>query len=194
MKKILIVIPAIVIVVILLKTFYTEVPNSQKKPSNNDKDVAKSWYEISEERFTFEQVLGASLPEATTDKHGYANFTATVGKEAEKLFWIVVTLPKEDFYALVETLNLEETTDLLKFWPDVFSCRAEEFAEKYWDVKNSVNDETYYGENLEYRIQMVIKYENGKIYLKKQVIYVEAGTNERGSTVYKKSKRPKKQQ
>ena len=194
MKKLIILIVIVVIIVILVKTFYIEFPSSKEQTSNKDNNAAKSWYEISEERFTFEKMLGVSLPEATTDKHGYVNFTATVGKEAKKLFWVVATLPKEDFYALVGKLNLQRTSDLLKFWPDAFSCRVEKFAEKYWDVKNSVNDETYYGEDPEYRGQMVIKYEKGKIYFKKEVIYIEAGTNERGSTVYKRSKRIKTEQ
>ena len=46
-----------------------------------------------------------------------------------------------------------------------------------------------------YQGQMVLKYENGKMYFKKEIIYIDAGTNERGSTVYKKAKRelPEKQ-
>lgn len=184
----------VAIVIILIKMFYVKFPSSKEQTSAEDNDVVKSWYEISEERFTFEKMLGVSLPEATTDKHGYVNFTATVGKEAKKLFWVVATLPKEDFYELVGKLNLQKTSDVLKFWPDAFSCRVEEFAEKYWDVKRSVNDETYYGEDNKYRGQMVIKYEKGKIYFKKEIIYVEAGTDEDGSTVYKRSKRSKTEQ
>jgi hypothetical protein len=192
MKKVIILIVVVVVVVILIKTLYIEFPSSKKQTSNEDNDVAKSWYEISEERFTLEKVLGVSLSETAINKHGYGTFIATVGKEANKIFWIVATLPKEDFHTLVGKLNLQKTPDLLKFWPDVFSCQEENFTKKYWDAKNSVNNETYYGEDPEYRAQTALKYENGKMYAKKEVIYIEAGTNERGSTVYKKSRRTKK--
>ena len=186
MKKLIAMIVVIVIVVVLIKAFYTESSTPKEQISNKDDNVAKGWYEITEERVTFKDMLGVSLPDTVTDKHGYGDFTATVDKEAKKSFWIVATLPKEVFYSIVFELNFQKISDLLHFWPDAFSCQIEEFAVKYWDVENSVNDETYYGEHPRYRTQMVIKYENGKMYFKKEIIYIEAGTDDDGSTVYKK--------
>ena len=179
----------VVIIIILVKAFYVGNPSSSEQMPDKDSNVAKSWYDMSEERFTFEDILGASLPKTAVDKHANATFVATVGKEAKKIFWIVATLPKEDYHVLVKSLNFKRAPDLLKFWPEAFSCSEEELGEEYWDVKNSVNDETYYGENPEYKAQMVIKYERSKIYFKKEILYIEAGTDESGSTVYKKLKR-----
>ena len=161
-KKIIVLIVVVVVIVVLLKALHIEFPSSKKQTANKDNDVVKSWYEISEERFTFENVLGVSLPETAINKHGYGTFIANVGKEANKIFWVVATLPKEDFYALVGKLNLQKKSDLLKFWPDAFSCQEENFTTKYWDAKSSVNNETYYREDVEYQTQMVLKYENGK--------------------------------
>jgi hypothetical protein len=186
MKNLMILMAVLVVAVVLLTASCKD--SSREQASHEDSDTAKEWYEMSEERFTFEQILGASLPESATDKGGFVDFKSSVDVEAEQSFWLVATLPKEDFLSLVETLNLERSSDLLRLWPDAFACDKEEFANRHWDVDNSVNDDTYYGDHPTYRGQLAMKYENGRLYFRKVIMY-DVETDDDGSTVYRKSKR-----
>lgn len=189
MKKLIILIVIVVIVVILVKTFYIEGPISKEQPSNKDNDIAKSFYEISEERITLENFLGFPLPKIDDKYHGQVYFDWGIGTEnARKLWWLVAKLSEDVFYKLVEQANFQKTLNLLEVWPDAFLCQHEDFADKYWDVKNAVNDGTFYGEDPEYEARMLLKYENGVMYFKKEEIYLTL-KDENGTILHKKAKK-----
>ena len=90
-------------------------------------------------------------------------------------------LPKEDFDALVEQLDLFKKPDLLEIWPDAFDMARDDFDEKwgyngFWDVTYTASEDTYYGEDTEDEARMILKYENGKLYIKKEITYIKVGT------------------
>jgi len=189
MKKTIILIVVVVIVVILIKTFYIEFPISKEKTPNKDNNVAKSSYEISEERVTFKDFLGFPLPEIDDKYHGQVYFHWGIGSEnAQRLWWLVAKLPKDVFYELAEKANFQKVPDLLEIWPEAFLCQHEGFAKKYWDVRNTVNNDTFYAEDPEYEAHMLLKYENGIMYFKKEEIYLTL-KDENDNILHKKAKR-----
>jgi hypothetical protein len=42
----------------------------------------------------------------------------------------------------------------------------------FWDVTDLASEDTYYGEDTEDEARLVLKYENGKLYIKKEVMYI----------------------
>ena len=131
-----------------------------------------------------EYIIGTPLPNIATDidVFSYRNFNFGNAK-ASFWIWAVAKLPKEDFDDLVEKLKLVERPDLLEVWPDAFDMAPYDFNEKwgyngFWDVTNTVDEDTYFGESAENESQMVFKYENGKLYIKKEITYLKVGTGQ----------------
>ena len=110
-------------------------------------------------------------------------------------YWVVAKMPEEDFYKLVDGLELNEKPDLLEFWPRAFewahgSVRRPKIDKKYyfykfWDVTPTGDKNTYFGEKPDeglyfesekktYKKQekIVAKHEKGTLYFKKLITYI----------------------
>lgn len=129
-----------------------------------------------------EYIIGTPLSKSTTeiDIFSYGNFWAD---KASFWIWAVAKLPKEDFDALVEQLDLFKKPDLLEIWPDAFDMARDDFDEKwgyngFWDITYTASEDTYYGEDTEDEARMILKYENGKLYIKKEITYLKVGTGQ----------------
>ena len=143
-----------------------------------------------------EYILGAPLSGAAADidVFSYGNFGKPhiymdKAAKASFWFWAVAKLPREDFASLVEQLKSYKNPDLLEIWPDAFDMARDDVDEKwgyngFWDVTDSVNEDTYYREDTKDEARLLLKYENGSLYIKKEVVYI------RGKDRYwKKAKR-----
>lgn len=106
-------------------------------------------------------------------------------------YWVVAKMPEEDFYRLVEGLELTEKPDLLKFLPKAFDwghgseVDKQHYFYKFWDVTPTVDENTYFGEKPEEQVyfegekkaykkseKIVAKYEMSNLYFKKLIRYV----------------------
>jgi len=135
------------------------------KPSSNEDEVEVGFESI-------EGIVGVPLPKTVTDIEGDQLTNLNTG---EGTYWVVAKLPKEDFYNLVKQLELVQKPDLLEFWPEALEREPSPFEDdefnELWDVKNIVNEDTYFGEKRkeEETTYIVVKYENGKLYFKKSI-------------------------
>jgi DNA-directed RNA polymerase subunit RPC12/RpoP len=140
-----------------------------------EEDGGTAFYDIWTKGGSYKDIIGASLPDTATDAHGS---TLTRGCHGGYILprcsWIVATLPKEDFYDLVEKIGLVRKPDLLEFWPKAFDCHQDDF-QRFWDVQNVVNEDTYFGMESGEETWRVFKYEDGKLYIKKVTRFVTIG-------------------
>jgi len=132
-----------------------------------------------------EYILGAPLSAAATDidVFSYGNFGKPhiymdKAAKASFWFWAVAKLPKQDFASLIEQLRLFRKPDLLEIWPDAFDIPPDDVDEKwgyngFWDVTDSVSEDTYYREDTEEEARLLLKYENARLYIKKEITYVK---------------------
>lgn len=177
MKKLIGLIVAVVVIWIILKMIgldFSQFLSSGKKDADGRTLVG-----FLQESMTYEDIVGVPLPKSATDIHGriYMRLQRYTGEENSS---VVAALPKEDFYDLVEQLRLIKKPDLLEIWPEAFECQpGSPFEEKdhwfykFWDVEHAANDDTYYSEIPEEEIYTAVKYENGKLYFKKLIIYIK---------------------
>jgi hypothetical protein len=186
MKKIIALIVAILVIWIVLKLIGV---NFSLFWSTDKKDESgKTLTGFLQKRTTYEDIIGIPLPESATDIHGliYMHEERYTGEENSS---IVAQLPKEDFYDLVEKLNLTKKPDLLKIWPEAFECRPgstfedeEHWFYKFWDVEKIVNEDTFYSEIPEEETYTAMKYEKGKFYFKKLTVFIKI--HEKDGTVH----------
>jgi len=174
MRKLIAVIVIVLVIWGILKLIGIDTSVTLKSVTGKEKG-GKSLYEIWAEGNSYEDIIGVPLPEGATDAHA-SNHTEPYpgGKIVSKYSWVVAKLPKEDFYDLVDQLDLIKRPDLLEFWPEAFDCHQDEFI-KFWDVQNVPNEDTYFGEGPEKETYRVFKYENGKVYIKKITKYIFVG-------------------
>jgi hypothetical protein len=187
MKNLLILMVIVVVIVAIL--ILSGKSKEEDSNLNAEDDTPKSWLEIIEERYTYHQIIGAPLPETATQKKAQVHFNISIGKAFNtEYFFFVSTMPQNDFYALVEQLGLEVKPDLLEIWPEALDCSIKQFAEN-WTVTAEVDDNTFYGEDPVDEAIMLMKYENGKMYFKKEFTYITTVRTEDNELLYRKAKR-----
>lgn len=177
MKKLIALIVVVVIIWIILKMIGVDF--SQFLSSEKENSSGKTLTGFLQKSMTYEDIIGVPLPKNASDIHGriYMRLQRYTGEENSS---VVAALPKEDFYDLVEQLGLIKKPDLLEIWPEAFECQpGSPFEEKdhwfykFWDVEHVANEDTYYGEIPEEEMCIAAKYENGKLYFKKLIIYIK---------------------
>ncbi len=182
MKKLIALIIILLLVIVgLLKIAgvdFSLLSSSDKKDSGR-----KTLTGFLQKPTTYEDMIGGSLPKAATDIHTHVSMRELRYIAVENN-WLVARLPKEDFYDLVERLKLNRNRDLLKSWPQAFDCQVDKF-KKFWDVTNTINEDTYYVEKPEEEIYIVAKYKSGKLYFKKTRTYAMT-LDENGNISYEK--------
>lgn len=190
MKKLIGLIVAVVVIWIVLKMIgldFSQFLSSEKKDGDG-----KTLVGFLQERTTYEDIIGVPFPKSATDIHGYIlmHEERYTGEENSS---VVAALPKEDFYDLVDQLGLIKKPDLLEIWPEAFECRPgspfedeDHWFDKFWDIEHIANEDTYCWEKPEEEIYIAAKYENGKLYFKKLIIYIKLHDNETGVTRFEK--------
>ena len=68
-------------------------------------------------------------------------------------------------------MELSKEPDLLTIWPEVFDCEKGKDIESFWDITKSVDGNTYYGEDPQIETRIMLKYEEGSIYVKRSTYY-----------------------
>jgi len=186
MKKLIVLVVAILVIWAIIKllggTSFVSSNSSTAEEHNNWKGT----YEVTTENNTLRDIIGSPLPKTASNIHSQAYFYMSSG---DKCNWVVASIPKEDFYDLVEELELTRKPNLLELWPEAFDCQIQEF-NKFWDVTNIVNKDTYFGEDTDFEACVMFKYENGKLYVKKITRYITS-TNKNGMVVHKKAEKNK---
>jgi len=190
MKKLVVIIVIVAVIFVILKIIGVNTSLSLRRSSHKRKGW-KSDYKVLMEDNTCEDIIGTSLPGTSSDIHTQAFFYMRSG---EKYNWVVASMPKEDFYDLVEELNLKQKPDILEVWPEAFGLQCGHSDPtgfsiyKFWDVRNTVNDNTYYWEAPEEQTRTAFKYENGKLYIRKITKYIGV-RDEKGWMHHKKAER-----
>jgi hypothetical protein len=142
---------------------------------NKPKQFYELLYDISHE-----EILGCKIPKSATNIRGYIDFTSSIWQG-----FFIARLSEKDFHFIVNKLSLDQEEDLLEKWPDAFNCRDVDFREKYWSVTNEINQYTYYYEYPHEMTRLLAKYEDGKLYFKRETKYINFA-DEGGNTVFKK--------
>jgi hypothetical protein len=62
--------------------------------------------------------------------------------------------------------------DLLTIWSEAFDCEDKEL-KVFWNITKSVDENTYYGEDPQIESRIMLKYEQGKFYVKRCIYYDE---------------------
>lgn len=167
MKKLIALIVVVAIIMVLLKIMGGKVsPNSDSK----DNIESNEWKVVNTVLLRgnrHKDVIGADLPKSAQDIHsGIVVDTST----RVKSIWVVAKLPKNDFDTLTNQLELTKEPDLLTIWSEVFDCEKKELKE-FWNITKSVDENTYYGEDPQIESRIMLKYEEGKLYIKRSIYY-----------------------
>lgn len=174
MKKVIIFVVAIVVIWILLKMIGVDVSLSpESSQGNKDKEVYYP-YELSQEGNKSENVIGMALPKTAVDLRGPVFYIFNPDSREPttyRLNWLVVEIPREDFYGMIGQLGLIKEPDLLDIWPEAFECEFDKF-DKFWDLEKTITEDTYFIEDLDEETYRLFKYENGTLYVKKSTMYV----------------------
>jgi len=189
MKKLIVLIVAVVVIWFVLKMIGVDISLSSKPSSNNEDKGIYYPYQVTQEGNTYKDVIGMPLPKIAVDVRGpvFYLFGSDDEPTTYKLNWLVVKIPKEDFYAMVEHLGLIKKPDLLEIWPEAFECEFDEF-DKFWDLEKTITEDTYFIEDPDEVTYRLFKYENGNLYVKKSTTYVMF-INEKHEVLYKKVKK-----
>lgn len=190
MKKIIAVVVAVVVVWVVLKMIGVDVSFSPES-SQGDKDKGVYYpYELSQEGNKSKDIIGMSLPKTAVDVRGpvFYIFNPNSNKPTTyKVNWLVVKIPREDFYKMVERLGLIKKPDLLEIWPEAFECEYDKF-DKFWDLEKTITEDTYFIEDPDEETYRVFKYENGNLYVKKSTTYLHF-ISEKRESLYRKVKK-----
>ncbi len=121
MKKIISVVVAVVVIWVGLKMVGVDLSVSLSP----NKDEASEKKKLSPDNIIGVYMPNVSFPKNATDIH------CDQWNADRVSYWIVAKLPKQDFYDLVEQLELKQRPDLLEFWPDAFDLK-QGWMRKYW--------------------------------------------------------------
>ncbi len=118
-------------------------------------------------------IVGCSLPSSISNLRCYAGFANELEMSGEgvgiKSNWLLAETSFGEFQALIEKLELSNTPDIIEIWPEVFEC-VPEFSDK-WCVSKSADKNTFYGEDTNRKSFVVLKYEGGKMLVKRSSYY-----------------------
>ncbi|MBW8040214.1 MAG: hypothetical protein FVQ85_09470 [Planctomycetes bacterium] len=190
MKKLIVLLVVVVAILAVIKMIGVDVSLSPES-SQGDKDKGiYNPYQVTQEGNRPKDIIGMPLPKTAVNGRGPAGYLFgpnTDEPTTYKLNWLVVKIPREDFYTMVERLGLIKKPDLLEIWPEAFECEFDKF-DKFWDLKKSITEDTYFIEDLDEETYRVFKYENGNLYVKKSTTYL-AFRSETNELLYKKAKK-----
>lgn len=171
---------AVVLIAVIVVIIYVIFGRGGSSPSVFGKDelalIANhqgivSSYDITlVDGITVNDIAGCYLPDSATGMHGRIDFTNLTWKG-----YVVAEIPKDDFYKVVDKLELVEKPDILESRPDAFEYSSDDF--KYWDITDSPEGKMYYFEDQEVETYIAIAYIDGKMYLKRQTRYTLAETD-----------------
>lgn len=203
MKKLIILIVVVAVILILLKIMgigfsVSSSPDKQKTLATGE--ILSNDYIF----WTYKDIIGFSLPEGASEIH-HEKYMATFMKlsdifrdnsSTEYVYstsyvycWVVVKLPEEDFYMLVENHELEIIPDLLESQPDILELH-EDVSFPNWDINNRTIEDVYFNEPSDHEEYIACTYKDGKIYIKKVITYIQyVDENERMH--YEKASRDK---
>jgi hypothetical protein len=179
-KKLVVLIIIVVILIGLFKVLGIDTSIFSKSKKNKDATWQSS-YEVMTENNSYEDIIGAPLPQSADDIHAQVYFYSDRG---HKCSWIVAKLGKEEFHYLTEQLHSVNQSNLIDIWPEAFSCQIEEF-NRFWDLSNIVDEFTFYREEPLEATRRMFKYENGKLYVKKVTRYITS-SDENGKLIHKR--------
>jgi hypothetical protein len=173
MKKIAVILTIVIIVLIALRIIApsTSAPSNSNKEKENEKKnewklVVKALWEGNEH----EDIIGAPMPKEATNVHSYTHFYLNA---KEKHLWIVAQLPIDAFYNLIERIDVTQALDLMQTHPETFICQIEDFS-NYWKLTKVADEQTYYGEAHDIQSNVMLKYEDGKLYVKRTISYMSS--------------------
>jgi hypothetical protein len=174
MKKLIVLIVVVALIIILLKIIGGRVYLSNDSKENVESDEWKIYNVVLAQGNSQKEVIGANLPKSAQDVH----YEILIDTTFTKSYWIVAKLPKEDFDDFTNQLELTNKPDLLKIWPEAFDCEEKRDIKAFWTITKSVDENTYYGEERQIESRIMLKYEAGKLYVKRSTHYDgKAGTD-----------------
>ena len=182
MKKVIIFVVVIIAIWAILKMIGIDsfVSFNTKHKDNN------SWigdYELATSNNSLEDIIGFSLPGSASDVQTFG-LMEFLNDLKYKYNWLTASIPKDDFDNLIDQIEVVYEPDLLQVLPDALGCNAGEFRQ-HWRVSDSVNEDTFLGEDQSEETYRVFKYENGKMYIKKISKYL-VSQDDKGKLIYKK--------
>lgn len=133
-----------------------------------------------------EYMEGISFPKGATDVH-VDQWSAGYYPLLEQSFWVVAKMSQEDLYGLIDQLKLIAKPDLLEFWPEAFKLEQGGIS-SFWNITNTTNEDTYYGQHPKNERSIAIKYENKKAYIRTLLVYIQV-EDENGQKSYIDKKR-----
>ena len=107
-------------------------PKTAPKDDNTPKDAYDLAFDV-----TCEDIIQSKFPKTASNFHGNVDFF-----DAIWIGTVVADLPENDLPEITEDLNLSLTPDILDIWPDVLDAKNN----KFWDITNEINSDTYYFE------------------------------------------------
>ncbi len=179
MKKLIALIVVVVVIWGGLKMIGVDTFVSLKSDSSKDDNTPKYAYELVS-NVTYEDIMQCRFPKSASNSHGNVQFHDGLWEGT-----VVADLPAYDLPKITEELNLVLTSNILKIWPKAFDCKEGSFKDKFWNVSSENNNNTYYFEHPAELTRIVLKYENGKIYFKRETKY-SMMPGEGGTTLHKK--------
>lgn len=189
MKKLIALIVAVVVIWVVLKMIGVDISLSSKPSSDNEDKEIYNPYQVMQGGNRPKDIVGMPLPKTAVDVRGPVGYLFGPDDEPTtyKLNWLVIKIPREDFYMMVERLGLIKKPDLLEIWPEAFECEFDKF-DKFWDLEKTTTEDTYFIEDLDEETYRVFKYENGNLYVKKSTTYLSFRSEE-NEVLYKKVKK-----
>ena len=149
-------------------------PKTAPKDDNTPKDAYDLAFDV-----TCEDIIQSKFPKTASNFHGNVDFF-----DAIWIGTVVADLPENDLPEITEDLNLSLTPDILDIWPDVLDAKNN----KFWDITNEINSDTYYFEYPNELTRIFLTYTNGKIYFKRETKY-SAQFAKDGTLLYEKTKK-----
>ncbi len=190
MKKLIVLIVVVIIILVVFKMIGVDVSLSpESSQSDKDKGIYNP-YQVMQEGNKPKDIIGMSLPKTAVDGRGPVGYFFSPNNNEPtkyKVNWLVVKIPREDFYMMVERLGLIKEPDLLEIWPEAFQCEFDKF-DKFWDLEKTITEDTYFAEDPDEETYRVFKYENGNLYVKKSTTYLSFRSEE-NEVLYKKVKK-----
>jgi hypothetical protein len=190
MKKLVISLAVICAVLIMAAIFLSGDGDGLLPSKSLPYGIALSEEGFNVKRLKLEDMLGAPFPDSTTDVDVayYVLYELNISKITH---WVIAKMSVDDFTEFARQLDLYNEPNLLEHWPEAlqwYDSHPEHRYVKSWDLTNIVDANTYYGEGSTDEEYTAARYENGKLYLKKVVIYVKT-KDESGNRHWEKAKK-----
>lgn len=181
MKKLIVLIVFVIIVLGILKIMgigfsVSSSPDKQKTQEETGEHLTNAY-----KRWTYEDITGFSLPEGASEIHHKKYIVSTMSVSdifrdnlsTNYVFcWVVAKLPEEDFDMFVDNYELEKMPNLLESQPDILELH-ENVSFPNWNINNRTIEDVYFNEPSDYEEYTACTYQDGKIYIKKVITYIQ---------------------